>query len=303
MTATSKDVRQDRGVKFILSRKGFDSSFGGHASPIMPDGTMLSLPIPVTPGTYGGADKIRYSDLQAGTHGTYLDVMRELQMKALKVSGKPTPIDASSPCHLDPDLDRRVVGGRDENWRGAFGQGEAAEGHLVNQDVRRGDVFLFFGWFRRVDAETKKFSAEDPDGRHILFGYLQVDEVCRDGVKPDSWRYEHPHFERGYTHREDGTPRINAVYIASRKLELPGVTEDLPGFGTFAYRDDRVLTKEGKTRTRWALPGFFSKLDISYHRDGGKYGWKGDHFQSAYKGQEFVFDGTPEAIDWFKEKL
>ena len=30
----------------ILSRKGFDSKNGGIASPILPDGTLLSLPIP-----------------------------------------------------------------------------------------------------------------------------------------------------------------------------------------------------------------------------------------------------------------
>ena len=33
-------------MKLILSRKGFDSSCGEQASPIMPDGTLLSLPIP-----------------------------------------------------------------------------------------------------------------------------------------------------------------------------------------------------------------------------------------------------------------
>ena len=33
-------------MKIILSRKGFDSSAGKQASPIMPDGTLLSLPIP-----------------------------------------------------------------------------------------------------------------------------------------------------------------------------------------------------------------------------------------------------------------
>lgn len=33
-------------VKFILSRKGFDSGSGGRPSPILPDGTMLSRPIP-----------------------------------------------------------------------------------------------------------------------------------------------------------------------------------------------------------------------------------------------------------------
>ena len=32
-------------MKVILSRKGMDSEAGGMASPILPDGTLLSLPI------------------------------------------------------------------------------------------------------------------------------------------------------------------------------------------------------------------------------------------------------------------
>src|SRR5688572_14147554 len=44
-------------MKVILSRKGFDSSAGGTASPIMSDGTMLSLPIP------DKSSPIRYHDI------------------------------------------------------------------------------------------------------------------------------------------------------------------------------------------------------------------------------------------------
>lgn len=35
-------------MKIILSRKGFDSSNGGCASPIFPDGRLVSLPIPAS---------------------------------------------------------------------------------------------------------------------------------------------------------------------------------------------------------------------------------------------------------------
>ena len=34
-------------MKVILSRKGMDSESGRVASPILPDGTLLSLPIPI----------------------------------------------------------------------------------------------------------------------------------------------------------------------------------------------------------------------------------------------------------------
>ncbi len=44
-------------MKVILSRKGFDSQYGGKPSPILPDGRLISLPIP------SQDDKLRYSDL------------------------------------------------------------------------------------------------------------------------------------------------------------------------------------------------------------------------------------------------
>ncbi|CAI8922445.1 hypothetical protein EMIT0158MI4_310005 [Burkholderia ambifaria] len=36
-------------------------------------------------------------------------------------------------------------------WRPALGQTGAAQGHLSNNGVGAGDVFLFFGWFRQVE--------------------------------------------------------------------------------------------------------------------------------------------------------
>ena len=43
-------------MKVILSRKGFDSMNGSCPSPIMPDGTLLSMPIP-------SDDEANYDDL------------------------------------------------------------------------------------------------------------------------------------------------------------------------------------------------------------------------------------------------
>ena len=42
--------------KIIFSRKGFDSSFGGVASPIFDDGSMYSLPIP-------SSDRLKFQDI------------------------------------------------------------------------------------------------------------------------------------------------------------------------------------------------------------------------------------------------
>ena len=58
-------------MKIILSRKGFDSSNGGIPSPILPDGTLLSLPIPAK------LDTISFDDLNY--NGVlYSDILKQL---------------------------------------------------------------------------------------------------------------------------------------------------------------------------------------------------------------------------------
>ncbi|WP_048131636.1 Nmad3 family putative nucleotide modification protein [Methanothrix soehngenii] len=52
-------------MKVILSRKGFDSEFGGYPSPILPNGQMISLPIP------DQNEELRYSDVMAGDSTCY----------------------------------------------------------------------------------------------------------------------------------------------------------------------------------------------------------------------------------------
>lgn len=52
-------------MKLILSRKGFDSGYGGMPSPILPDGRLVPLPIPISHDRYTLAD-INIPDLDIG---------------------------------------------------------------------------------------------------------------------------------------------------------------------------------------------------------------------------------------------
>jgi hypothetical protein len=69
-------------MKVILSRKGFDSSYGGFASPILPDGRIISLPIPSS-----DKEALRYSDLKLDDKTTYLDLIMQIKGK-VKMKGK-----------------------------------------------------------------------------------------------------------------------------------------------------------------------------------------------------------------------
>ena len=73
--------------KLIISRKGFDSGSGGCPSPIFPDGTMFSLPIP-------SGDEEAFENLQHGD----VDI-------ASVVNGVTNGrMSGQRRIHLDPDL-------------------------------------------------------------------------------------------------------------------------------------------------------------------------------------------------------
>ncbi len=121
-------------MKVILSRKGLDSEYDGIPSPIMSDGSLLSLPIPYE------QDIIKYTDLSFQVK-SYFDIIKELSSVDKKLLKNHT-------AHLDPDIRFECLPKRNKDRRPVFGQSDAALGHLNKQGVSGGDIFLFFGWFR-----------------------------------------------------------------------------------------------------------------------------------------------------------
>src|SRR5882672_3061274 len=148
-------------MKVILSRKGFDSSSGECPSPIFEDRSFLSLPIP---------------EKHSGVHFADIDGPHRIGQLVEDLSPQ---VKASDGVHLDPDL-RMNSRPRNRGWRPMFGQADAAQRHLHKQGIACGDIFLFFGWFRRVEQldGRYRYQAGAPD-LHMLFGWLQVGEIWR----------------------------------------------------------------------------------------------------------------------------
>jgi hypothetical protein len=198
-------------LKIVFSRKGFDTKFGGGASPII-DGRPLSLPIPGTNGettTYaerGLADEV-----------------------AISSRGK---LSGDHACHDDPMFD----GGH--CWLGQVG---AAQGHLRNQGVGPGDVFLFFGLFADPGTRVR---------HHRIFACMRVTA----SGSPHQVRHApgwhdpprpHPHLSGNWHHS-------NAMWF---------------GEGATARRasDALRLTVTGERRwARWAVPRWLMDNRPSY---------------------------------------
>lgn len=283
-------------MKIILSRKGFDSSSGKIPSPILPDGKLFSLPIPI-PG-----DPITYDQIHVDGRSA-AKILADLCPSGYRFKG------AVAPCpweeihaHLDPDLRAGALSARCANWRPLFGACDAAQAHLDAKRVGKGDLFLFFGWFKQTQWDRGKltYTPRAPD-LHLIFGWLEVGDVWRLGARhpdtlPASARY-HPHAVPDYG-------RNNTIYAAAVQSGTP----DLPRYraGAFARFHSRLqLTAPDSLRSVWRLPKWFypkRRLPLSFHGDLKRWD-RCDNYatlRTVGRGQEFVLDTAdyPEALAW-----
>ena len=275
-------------ARIILSRKGFDSKYGGCASPIFPSNRLVSLPIE-----------------DEGTGIQYRNIpMPRGAFPALSNLGE--VVDALSGCnvnshtdvHLDPDIRRGLHSAHNQVWKPLFGQSKAALGHLRRQEVGHGDLFLFFGWFRAVHAGKKgklEYVPRSAD-QHVIWGWMEVDYTIDPFGTVPEWASHHPHAIIPH----------GLIYVGADRLNtLPGIT----GAGVFdEFREPLLLTHPDRKRERsyWRLPSFFRNAPrpFTYHRNAH---WEDEGdcccMSSAKIGQEFVLHtaGIEPAVErWLR---
>lgn len=221
--------------RIILSRKGFDSKAGRKASPIFKDNKIFSLPIPQKVES-----PTKYGDLHSnGIKG--IEALREASVKT---------VNENDFCHYDPALNEEI---------GIFGQQGPAQGHLRNNEVDIGDLFLFFGWFKQYSSRGQK-KLLHRDGVHHIFGWLQISEIVseNENIKEylESKNIEHPH---GYG--DVSRYKLNTLYISTQDLKIGNQTTNLKGHGVFKYStDDLILTSpEHSSKSMWKLPKEYFK--------------------------------------------
>jgi len=249
---------------------------------------LVSLPIP------DKRSPVLYEDIEVGGH-TLGRIVADL------THGKQKPHFGA---HLDPDLLPNAYP-RQEGWRPLLGQAGSAQTRLERDGVGVGDLFLFFGWFRRVEcaAGVFRFVKGAPD-LHLLWGWLQVGAVLSVGMQPTPpWAAYHPHVASA-DHRAK-----NTLYIAGDRLRLDGDASAVPAAGVFQEYADRLrLTRTGAGRSTWDLPSCFAPVpgqsQLGYHADPSRWTVAGDrvYLQTTARGQEFALDASscPGSLDWVR---
>jgi hypothetical protein len=276
-------------MKLILSRKGFDSANGGCPSPII-DGRLCSLPIP------DAGAPTSYAKISSFNGSSIAQIVEDLTHSRVR---------RRDGAHLDPDLRRDSIA-RAAGWRPIFGQAGAAQSHLTRHDIGPGDLFIFFGCYRRAQQVEGTFRfVRDAPKLHVIFGWLQVGRVMRASKNLTAdipWAREHPHLANPERYKN------NTLYFASDKLTSVG--NDARGAGTF----EQLLPELTLSQTdpylgcsKWRLPRWFEpngRPALSYHSKAAR--WTdcetSMRLQSVGRGQEFVLDADqyPEARDWLR---
>jgi hypothetical protein len=165
-------------MEIILSRKGFDSSTGKRPSFITQSGKLVSFPIPETSGAQ---HKTTYQAITTpiGSLGPILPLINARTKKTKSIPSE--PLLGHHLAHLDPDLSRSLITRNNGTWIGTFGQRTSQEVDiLIEHGVDHGDLFLFFGWFKKQSQTFPQSPYErGAPNLHVVFGYLQVEAVYK----------------------------------------------------------------------------------------------------------------------------
>jgi len=271
-------------MKIIFSRKGFDSAAGGYASPIFPDGTLWSIPIP------DNNNKMCYKDLKFTYESESIsNILNDFCHKRLVTAGKGAPCDYASEdtkCHYDPQLMRDG-----NSKRIVLGQADAADGHLREHKVGKDDIFLFYGWYKEIKKTNNKWKyvRKTPD-LHLIWGYMKVDKVIRLGTEEENknilktypFLKDHPHLETSFC--EESIKGNNSLYISAPEK-----------YRYFKYDENKCLTNinsESIRRSEWRLPSFFNQPDAFTFLKEKNFKLDGSDVIITYSGygQEFILD-------------
>ena len=230
-------------MKVILSRKGFDSVNGKMPSAIMPNGDVVSFPIPS--GNKTTFDDLRYRDV------SYKQILDSLVQKKSGCRDIPW-----RHCHIDPDLDKTRWKKTPRNWKPAFGPSWKVWHYLKETvGIQKNDVFLFFGTFHFLTQKAPRgfeYAARTGDffhdsDLHLIWGYLQVGNIILDPEEISRDYPWHPHAGE------------NVLIVPRKTLSF---APSKPGYGLLPFSPTRVLTSEGKSKAFWKSNKVYSPENI-----------------------------------------
>jgi len=242
-------------MKVILSRKGLES----HANPIIKNsvGIWKYHPLPVPSEN----SEIKYSDIFLYDDIKVSDFLNNVAPRSKKYNY----------CEINPDLKKDFLKKRSPYWKSNFSRRGKAQLHLDSHQIRKGDIILFFGWFKKAEIRKGKFKyikdKDYPNGFHAIYGYFQISEIWKPNKeKTPKWLEKHPTVK--CKNQEKLNSDNNTIYTAEDYFNYPRYIRK-SGSGIFNFRDNLIITKKGQSkRSLWELPIQLhpnSSVSLSFH--------------------------------------
>jgi len=295
----------------VLSRKSFDSASGYGYSPFDPaTGKYITIPIPGGKSEQTVANRTRYEDIKIKPNylpGIYATNLKELIFLDLLGFSNRTKKEVSNNfAHVDPWLGPCPwLIDKSNHHLGAFGQVNAAQGHLAKNTVGEGSLFLFFSRFTPIRGRENRIGVpiEPKKGAYFLYGWLKVGRIAKSfaDIRDKVLESRHPHATEAYFNKH----KNNTIYISDRFLSGEC---GIPGCGYFPRLAKKLLlTSEHhyKTPTMWELPSFFYELDHrpTYLKKESRWQLEDGKAKCLVtipaRGQEFVFKNSHSFCVWF----
>ena len=264
----------------VLSRKGFDTSYGRCPSIIVKK-KMISFPIPEVGLKEEEQDECTFYPLYSCLKIKVNEKEEDLKSLIIRSSGnnikkaifndmvleKETKDHVH--CHLDPQLHKYFD--RPDDFQASLGQMDIPARLLSKYDIRPGDLFLFFGNYKFVndDFETDKAAMNGyKDFFHCIWGFMEVGKKI---VNPQLNKEDVPEYVKKHNPHMKYTSNENFLYIAAEKLSNKwcpeGYEGKLRGYGIFDYNENLILSPKqndspDKTRNQWKiLPLYMNNTD------------------------------------------
>ena len=255
---------RQKNMKVILSKKGFDSSYGQQSSIILPQKygyKMISFPIPETNSNNAGvpSENINYI-FKDEKPFNLKDLFNQLDItNKIKFQEKSkTRIFTENKFHLDPEVFITSEIRKKQNYA-AFGQSGPAAGALLDKSdpLEKDDVFLFFGTFQRTFINNGKITYDDlMNPIHALWGYMIVDDIIH--INKDMTNIDNKYIQK-YPDIENHLHFINRANEGDNNIIICGKR-----FGTFSYDEKYRLTKPDYQKTCWSISDAFKKANMKY---------------------------------------
>lgn len=158
----------------------------------------------------------------------------------IRINNEWIELKPTTTCHLDPDIYGYNLN-RPKTYKPSFGQIGTSQSHLKNNNIKRNDIFLFFGWFRKTLLKNSMLTFDTNNkGKHIIFGYLQIGQIIKLTLTNKhtipKWAKSHVHWHPFRVIQEN-----NTLYVSRKRLSWD---KNLPGAGVFNFSQNLILTKK-----------------------------------------------------------